>query len=326
VADLKVSGFYTSTIGSFPLDDSVANRKRCMENLLELGIDFPTYPQLLDMGKQFLDDLTKQDCGIVLEKGKYKLEGREIEKDVSPPGLEPFFWTRRYLEERGLKEKTKLKAAITGPFTLASYIETKTGTFPFNTAVSDLELVKQLAHVLSKSCKMLSKEADVISIDEPILGVIVGTRMAFKYQKEDIIEIYNGLRKACGDKFVGTHICGRISPTLAKTLLRTELDFLSHEFYGSPENINVYAPKELKESGKVLSVGCLSSRNSRLESPKEILDVMKKFRKYGDTLIFTPDCGFKNLVVNGSKEKGYEISIKKLRNMVEATKKLRATK
>jgi methionine synthase II (cobalamin-independent) len=326
MADLKVSGINTSTIGSFPLEDSVVNRRRCVEDLLNIGIDLPAYPQLLDIGRQFLNDLSKYNSGVILEEGRYKLKGQEIEQDVSPLGLEPFFWTLRYLEEIGAKEEFKLKVPITGPFTLASYIETETGQFPFNTAVSKLELVRQLARILSKVCKTVAKEASVISIDEPILGVIVGASVPFEYQEEDIYEIYNTLRKSCGPRFVGTHICGRISPRLANTLSRTELDFLSHEFHDTPENIDIYSPEELGESGKILSVGCLSSKNPRLESPKEILGVMEKFRDYGENLIFTPDCGFRLLVVNGSKQIGYKIAIAKLRNMVEALRKFKSAR
>lgn len=325
MANLKISGVYTSTIGSFPLDDSDANRRRCIEDLLDVAVDFPTYPQLIDMSKQFLDDLAKMNCGIILEKGRYKLDTKVLEQDVSPPGLGQFLWALRYLEEKGVRKKVKLKAAMTGPFTLASQVEIKSGTFPFNTAVSSLELVKQFAHILSKSCEKVSEEASVISIDEPILVVLVGARIAFNYQDEDIIEVYNSISKACRDRFVGTHVCGGISPRLAKILLRTEMDFLSHEFHDTPKNIDAYAPKEVKENRKMLSVGCVSSKNPRLESTQEVLSVMKKFRKYGEDLIFTPDCGFKNLIVDGSKEKGYTLSMKKLETMVEAAKIFRGS-
>ena len=323
MVDLQISGVHTSTIGSFPLEDSEENRRRCVEDLLDIGVDFPTYPQLIGMGKQFLDDLAKQDCGIIAENDRYRLAGTKIAEDVPPPGLEPLLWTLRYLKDRGLG--TTVKATITGPFTLASYIETGKGTFPFNTAASDLEIVRQLAHILSATCEAFSARTSIVSIDEPVLEVMVGGRILFGYRDEDIIEIYNGLRRVCGASFVGTHVCGRISPRLAETLLRTDLDFLSHEFHDSPRNIEVYSPENLKESGKILSVGCLSSKKPRVESREEILEVMKRFREYGDDLIFTPDCGFKPLVVDGSREKGYEISTRKLRNMVEAAKKLQET-
>ncbi len=325
VANLKIDGVRTSTIGSFPLEDSVANRKRCIGDLIAIGIDFPVYPQLFDMGKQFLDDLVRQKSGIIVANGKYRLESAKINMDVSPPGLEPLLWALQYLREKGLKEKVALKAAVTGPFTLASYIETKSGAFPSNTALSDLELVGQLAEIVSRSCKEASKEACMVSVDEPILSVIVGARMPFGYREDYIVDTYNHIKAACRDKITGTHICGRLSPKLAGTLLRTELDFLSHEFCDSPNNINLYTPEELAKNGKILSVGCLSSKNPRVESPQEILGTMNKFRKYGETLLFTPDCGFRPLIVEGSREEGYRASAAKLKNMVEAARMFKDT-
>jgi len=318
---LKIKGFYTSTIGSFPLDDSEANRERCIKDLINLGVDFPTYPQLTDMGKQFLDDLVRQGCGVIWKNGKYEMAGKSIGFINKPLGLEPFLWTVKYVRERGLV--FNVKAAITGPFTLASYIEVKAGTAPFNTALSDINLVEEIAQVLSETCRAASRDASIISIDEPILGVIVGAKISFKYAEGDIKRILNSIRDYCGDVITGIHVCGRISPKLASILLGTGMDFLSHEFHDSPENMKVYSPKDLRESGKTLSVGCVSSRNPRVESVEEILELMKMFRDYGDCLIFTPDCGFRNLIVDGSKEKGYEVALLKLRNMVEAAKRFR---
>jgi len=322
VISLKLSGVSTSTIGSFPLDDTISNRKKCLDDLLRIGIDYPAYPQLRNMDEQFLGDLAIQDAGIIAEDGAYKLKAEGIREDASPPGLSPLFWTIKYLEKLGLREKVKLKAPITGPFTLASYIRTGIGVFPFNTAASNLKLVEQIALVVEKCCREASKHAEMISIDEPILGILVGSRVSFGYKEAEIIEIINRLKEACGNRIVGTHICGRISPKLADLLLRTDLDFLSHEFYDTPENARVYSPRRLKESGKILSVGCLSTKNPKIETPDEILGMMMRFREYDDCLIFTPDCGFRKLLTRDlNKEKAYVISVKKLENMVEAARK-----
>jgi len=321
VVDLRLSGILTSTIGSFPLDDTVSNMKKCVNDLLSVGIDFPAYPQLRDMGEQFLRDLAAQDSGIIVEDGAYKLKTKRIKKDVSPSGLGPLLWTVQYLEEIGIRGKVQLKAPITGPFTLASYIQTGIGAFPFNTAASNTELVRQIADIVEKNCEEASRHAEMISIDEPVLSIIVGSRTTFGHREDEIIRIFNRLKEACGNRIVGTHICGRISPRLADLLLRTELDFLSHEFYDTPENMKTYSPKKLRESGKVLSAGCLSSKNPKVETADEILKVMEKFREYGDCLIFTPDCGFRKLLTNLDKNEAYTISMKKLANMVKAAKK-----
>jgi len=323
-SELKVRGIHTATIGSFPLENSVDNRKRCIKDLMSIGIDFPNYPQLVDMGKQFLDDLVSQDCGVINDDGGYMLVKEDIQEPATPPGLELYKWTVDYLKNEGALKKVRLKASITGPFTLASYVKTKSGTFPFNTAIADIEKVGQLSSIISESCRAFAENAYVISIDEPILSVIVGTRLFFKYGEKDIVETYNDLRRCCGERITGSHICGRISPQLAKMLLRTELDFLSHEFHDTPENFNVYNPKELTESEKALSVGCVSSRNPQIETVEEILKIMKRSKEYGADLIFTPDCGFKKLTVEGSSERAYGIATEKLRNMVEAASESKA--
>ncbi|MBS7624293.1 MAG: uroporphyrinogen decarboxylase family protein [Candidatus Bathyarchaeia archaeon] len=319
---MKLRGYYTSTIGSFPLEDTEENRGRCIRDLIALGINFPAYPQLSDMGRQFLDDLVAQNCGIIYENGRYKLADKRISVNVEPPGLKPLLWTVRYLRERGLK--ANIKAAITGPFTLASYIEVGRGTALLGTALSDIRLVEQIAQIVANVCSEASKVSAMISIDEPVLGVIVGVRTAFKYAESDIIRTFDDLKSTCGGKPTGIHVCGRISPRLAEILLKTDLDFLSHEFRDSPENMRVYDPRSLRDHGKILSVGCVSSKNPRVESVNEILEFMMKFKGYGDCLIFTPDCGFRNLIVEGSREKGYDVAIMKLKNMVEAASRLEA--
>ena len=322
---LRLNGVFTSTIGSFPLDDGVQNRKKCLDDLLRIGIDFPAYPQLKDMDEQFIGDLLNQNVGIISENGKYKLKEGLILGDFHPPGLEPLLWTVHYLEELGLRGRVRIKAPVIGPFTLASYIQIGKGVFPLNTAASDLRLVEEFASIIEKCCKEASLHAEIVSIDEPILSVIVGSRIIFRYGDDEIIKILNRLKEACMDRLVGTHICGRISPKLADLLLRTDLDFLSHEFYDTPRNIDVYPPERLRRSGKILSVGCLSTKNPRVEAVDEILAVMRRFRDHGESLIFTPDCGFRRLLTrNLDKEEAYLISVEKLTNMVKAAEKFTA--
>jgi hypothetical protein len=102
VAELQISGIFTSTIGSFTLEDTEANRKRCINDLLAVGLDYPSYPQLSEMGPQFLNDLTKHGSGVQQEKNRYRISGKIIEYNGPPLGLEPFFWATKYLDEKGL--------------------------------------------------------------------------------------------------------------------------------------------------------------------------------------------------------------------------------
>ena len=211
---MRLEGVFTSTIGSFPLDDTFDNRRKCVDDLVSVGIDFPAYPQLADMNRQFLDDLLDQDVGLTFENGEYRLSGEDLKEPRSVPGLDILLWTIQYLEKTGMRRKVRIKAPITGPFTLASCIRKGKGIFPFNTAVSNPRLVRRIADIVMMCCREASRYAEMIAIDEPILSVIVGSRPIFGYE-EDIIRIFNDLREACGERIVGTHICGRISPKLS---------------------------------------------------------------------------------------------------------------
>ncbi|MBS7609602.1 hypothetical protein KEJ19_03400 [Candidatus Bathyarchaeota archaeon] len=315
---------YTSTIGSFPLEDSPENRIRCLRDLLRLGIDLPNYPQLMDMGGQFLEDMASEDTGIVKRDDAFWLIGKELEKPERPPGVEPFLWTKDYLEKEGVKPSLGLKACLTGPFTLASYIKVSESPSLFGTALMKEDIVWGLTEALQETFKVFSQGAQAVSIDEPILSSIVGRRILFGYKADSIMEVLDTLAKVSPNTFTGIHICGRISPLLAESLLATKLDFLSHEFTSIPENFEVYSPQKLADGGKVLAIGCVSTQRAIAENVKEIKDFMIKCLRYGNVLIFTPDCGFRNLMPDGSRHKGYMVAMAKVGNMVKAIREVRS--
>jgi 5-methyltetrahydropteroyltriglutamate--homocysteine methyltransferase len=288
-------GPFTATMGSFPLEDSEENREKVIHDLITLKIDFPNYPQLQDMGSQFLHD---------------------IEQGVHPPGVEPFEWTVQYLQRKKLRGKVRLKACITGPFTLSSYLLTKD---QYHTPLRNQKLA-QFTKLLEETCCRISRDAQLVFIDEPILSLIFGRRqILYGYSEEDVITTYNRLRKSIGEVLVGTHICGRISPLLAQTLLHTDLDILSHEYHDTPQNFNQYQPSDVRKKKKILAMGCVSTKQMTIESVAEIHAFMKKaIAKYGPTVIFTPDCGFGTLFIEESQRASYDIALQKLRNINEA--------
>jgi methionine synthase II (cobalamin-independent) len=271
-----------------------------MDDLLRLGIDFPNYPQLQEMGHQFLKD---------------------IRQGVSPPGVEPVQWTAAYLKHKRPHDRCHLKACLTGPFSLAFYTKTKpTGaTSLLNTALVDHEQVMQYANILSETCRAYARLSKIIFIDEPLLSLLVGQRILLGYSKHDIIHVYNTLRNACGNTIVGTHVCGRISPLLANVLVNTDLNILSHEYYGTPDNFAAYDPDILTTHEKIMALGCVSATDARVESIDEIQKFMKKaVTTYGLPLIFTPDDGFGGLLVNRSQEHGYQVALHKLHHLTQA--------
>ncbi len=293
------NGPFTATMGSFPLEDSEENREKVMQDLIRLKIDFPNYPQLQDMGTQFL---------------------RDIERGVHPPGIEPFEWTLQYLQRNRLLRKVRLKACITGPFTLSSYLLTRD---QYQTPLRDQKLA-QFTTLLEDTCRKIGRNAQLVFIDEPILSLIFGKKqILYGYSKEDVITTFNRLRESIGKVMVGTHICGRISPLLAQTLLHTDLDILSHEYHDTPQNFTQYQPRDVQENDKILAMGCVSTKQMMVESILEIYSFMKKAtEKYGSNLIFTPDCGFGTLFTEESQQASYEIALQKLLHMIKAIDRL----
>lgn len=296
---MLTGGPYTATIGSFPLKDTEENRRKVIQDLIALQIDFPNYPQLQDMGTQFLHD---------------------IEQEIHPPGIEPFEWTVQYLQRIKLIEKVRLKACITGPFTLSSYLLTKE---QYQTPLRNQKLM-EFTSLLEETCRRIGQTAHLAFIDEPILSLIFGRRrILYGYDEEDVISSFNRLREAFGDILVGTHICGRISPLLAQTLLQTDLDILSHEYYDTPKNFNQYQPYDVLQKEKTLAMGCVSTKQMNIESVEEIhAFIQKAIAKYGPNVIFTPDCGFGTLFIEESQRASYEIAIQKLRHLSTAIKTL----
>jgi 5-methyltetrahydropteroyltriglutamate--homocysteine methyltransferase len=289
---MLTGGPYTATMGSFPLEDTEEHRMKVIQDLIALEIDFPNYPQLQDMGTQFLQD---------------------IEQGIHPPGIEPFEWTAQYLQRHKLTEKIRLKACITGPFTLSSYLLTKE---QYQTPLRNQKLI-EFTNLLEETCRRIGQTAHLAFIDEPILSLIFGRRrILYGYKEEDVISTYNRLCESFGNILVGTHICGRISPLLAQTLLHTDLDILSHEYHDTPQNFNQYQPHEVQQNEKTLAMGCVSTKQMAIESVEEIQAFMKTaISKYGRNIIFTPDCGFGTLFIEESKRASYKIAIKKLQNL-----------
>jgi len=42
---MEKEGLFTTVVGSFPLEDTEENMKRAFEDEINIGIDYPCYPQ-----------------------------------------------------------------------------------------------------------------------------------------------------------------------------------------------------------------------------------------------------------------------------------------
>lgn len=317
---------YTSCVGSFPLEFNRRSVEMIAEDMYSIGLTYPSYPQLRDFIDMFLGPLTSQ--GFIYKSGfryvfspKSKIE--DLEKADMPIPSEAL-WFIDYVRTRGLNF-TGLRAPVTGVFTLASQIYRIGNSHSLkDSMVNDLTFLEVLASVISTLIRKLEDIGySLIVIDEPILSIAYGSGVSLiKHSDEDILRIFGRLKP---HKSVwGIHVCGRISPTLFRLLLKSDFTLLDHEFKDNPENFKSLKPEELKKADKLLSVGCISSRNAKLEDVEEVLNVLNKaVNLYGDCVYMAkPDCGFRGLKGVLPEYEAYKISIMKLKTIVDAVKKL----
>jgi len=322
----------TADVGSLPvLDDFYgdrANVDRATVDKLSLGLDYPCYPQLpgsrsdpMNMGLQFLVPLSKVEPRIQIRGEEAELLSDEISPPSDPIGVERAEYFVAFLRGRGLISKVKgVKACVTGPFTLASYLNRKS---LMTCGASKLGVVKALAQALSRSCRRLSDLGfDIVNIDEPFLSVMLGRKALFNDDEGFVVEMLNLLTSGISG-VSAVHVCGTVTPLVRKALLECEADVIDHEFAGSPANLHAYTRDDLEGSEKFLAYGCISSVRPQVETVDEISDSLRSaLEKFGPRIIVKPDCGFAGMMgIPGA----YQLVLKKLENMVKAAHRVAAT-
>ena len=319
--------FATADVGSLPiLDDFNGDRTNfdgAILDKLSVGLDYPCCPQLqgspsdpMNMGLQFLIPLSKLEPRVQIRGEEVSLLSDEIKPPSEPIGVEQAEYYLTFLREHELLSRVKgLKACVTGPFTLASYLNRKN---LMTCGASKPGVVKALAEALSLSCKRLSELGfDLVNVDEPFLSVMLGRRVLFNYDEKFVIEMLDTVMGEISG-FSATHICGTITPLVKKVLLNSKVNIVDHEFAGSPSNLHAYTKDDLERSGKFLAYGCVSSVKPQVETVEEISASLRKaVEMFGPRIIVKPDCGFGGMHgIPGA----YEVVFKKLKNMVKAAR------
>ncbi len=337
----KVDGLFTTVVGSWPLSNTTDNMLRVFNDIIDIGIDYPCYPQLISMISQFLSPLAKTITQLKEIYKKFYLFG-DFENPKHNVATEYGELMIKFLKEHPhLNELIKgTKACLTGPFTLAFEIILKEDLrkgftrfiFKEPRAIMVDWIIDKLAEIMKQiGAAYNDMGINIISMDEPILGLLVGRKPLF--HKEDFyIKTIN--KAISGIKSLSSvHVCGKISPKLRDILLNTEVNILDHEFRTNEENFNIFEKKHFQDTGKLLAMGTVESKfaplhNKRISEYIEDIEFLKKFIKKGidqygsENLIIKPDCGFFELRSFGEKD-GYEIAIKKVKNMVLALKELK---
>jgi len=315
----------TSHVGSFPLNPGPGVVGRVLRDLREVGLDAPPYPQLRSFIEIYVEPLVK--AGVAKDTGGfYTAEPRAL-LEFKPP--DPFIPEAveaiRVVREEGLGFKW-LRAPVTGPLTLASriYLAGEPAGGLEHTVLRDKELVMQVLtpYVAGFARYLEGLGYNIVFIDEPVLGVIVGARrILLGYTVEDLREIYGELFKGLRSER-GIHVCGRIPRSLFGILASIdELDILNFEFHDSPENIDVVDGSLLEKNDKVLAPGVASSKKLTVESTDEILGLLSRVhsKAMGRIDLVSADCGFGGLKeAGGNSGTAYNVGLAKLRNIVKA--------
>jgi len=335
-------GLFTTIVGSWPLSNKPENMVKVFSDLIELGIDFPCYPQLISMISQFLSPLAKIVDQIEEENDKFYLSN-DFKIPKNPIALEYGKFINEYFNERRyLREKIRgTKACLTGPLTLASEIllkgevaqGIKPRVFSEPRGIMVDWVVEKLAEVMKQVGKAYNDMGiDIISMDEPLLGVLVGRKPLF-HSEEFIVEILNKSISEISN-LSSIHVCGRISPKLRDILLQTDVKILDHEFTTNEKNFEIFQKEHFEDTDKFLALGTVKTlfgpeKGNSINDYVEKIDFLEAYIKkaidqYGkENLIIKPDCGFLPLKDTFGEKNGYEISISKVRNMVKALNRIK---
>ncbi|HDZ17591.1 MAG TPA: hypothetical protein ENH75_04840 [archaeon] len=331
---------FTTVVGSWPLSNTNENMVKIFNDLINVGIDYPCYPQLVSMINQFLSPFSKSIVQLEEVENKFFLY-EDFKIPETPLAMQYGEFISTFLKEHPqLKEKIKgTKACLTGPFTLTFDVLLKQNLaknlkpiiFKEPRAVMVDWLVDKFAEMMKQiGAAYNDLGIDIISMDETILGLLVGRKPLF-HSEDFFIKTIN--KAVSGIKNLSSiHVCGVISPKLRDILLNTNVNIIDLEFSANEDNFSVFEKKHLLESDKLLAMGTIKSNfppesNKQLDDYIEDVDFLKKFIQRGidsygsENLIIKPDCGFLPLKAFGDKE-GYEIAIRKVKNMVIALKEL----
>jgi methionine synthase II (cobalamin-independent) len=325
----------TNLIGSYPLADSASNFRRAIDDQVEIGLDFVSYPQLADMNLMFLEPL--EDDNTLRREGDRFMVSPDFDPRV---GKEIRRWAedaREILRRKGL---FRLKSCVTGPFTLASSLRMEGAPAkPFPRGYVEMLseepwILEKLTTYVRRICARYSAVSSMVSVDEPYLSVLVGRRnslfelaMSRSQARDLVIETLE--RTLAGVSTIpASHVCGGISRQLAEMLLELDVSVISHEFSATTDNLDSYSQRDLESSTKVLSVGVVATSPTEekegVESQAGVVRRMEEaIHRYGvGNVIFSPDCGFRPLGELLGEENGYGLALEKIRRMVGARKDL----
>jgi methionine synthase II (cobalamin-independent) len=308
------------------------NMRRALSDQVGAGVNFPCYGQLLDMNLMFLEPLAKEGCGIEIVGEEARVTG-PLRIPKKPVALELLRFAQDYVKENPSESVEGIKVPITGPLTLASV----TKVSEKHTALEHPDFILGFSDIVAQIAKWYDEAgAGLITIDEPCLGYAGWIGI----ERDLIIEAVNKPLQSIKNALSSIHVCGDISG-IAGTLIQSEAQVLDHSFKDSPANLGAYSKAVLEKADKMIGFGCVSPTpdpkllleikdgkrpwTDAVESPEEIEKlILKGGKRFGlERLMILPDCGFQGMRDYFEGDTGQRIAAQKLRNMVEAARRIR---
>lgn len=283
----------TTVIGSYPFKYDQLGKDailRSVQDQLEAGIDLVSDGQTrFDMIEYFARNIEG-----------YTFDARSYIRGKIGKGMPDLLLS----DLEAARELTPhVKGIITGPVTLVFSSRMK-GVYG---GYRDENVYLDTARALLDIARALEQQgAEWIQIDEPYLSVGAPMEIAGKA----IESIAVNLKVP-----VALHVCGKVVPVIEKLADLKGVTLLSHGFMGE-DNLSVLHNEKLISSDKCLGLGCIDTKNPRIEDVGEIRDLIKTAldKLPQDRLVIHPDCGLRSL--------DRETALSKLKNMVAAARNL----
>lgn len=322
----------TTVVGSFPLQHSLDNMRRAFTDQIEAGVNFPCYGQLLDMNLMFLEPLAKEKCGIEMIGGEAWITS-SLEVPKRPITLEFLEFAQDYIKKNPSEEVDGIKIPITGPITLSSVAKVSEK----HHAIEYPDFILDFSNIVVELAKWYDKAgAGLIMIDEPSLGYAVWLGI----EPDVLIEAINKPIKAIKSALPSVHVCGDVS-TVTDILIQSKALILDHGFKDFSANLKSYSKDILEKADKMIGFGCVSStpdpqllldiragKAQWAEAVESVDDIEKLIleggRRFGlERLLIDPDCGFGGMREYFKDDTGQRIATEKLKNMVEAVRRVK---
>jgi len=278
----------TTVIGSYPLSYDKLGKDAIVKSVkdqLDAGIQLVSDGQTrYDMVEYFARAIegyaydTKSHINGKIGKGNPEtfLEDLEIAKAMTP----------------------HIKGILTGPTTLVFSSSIK----GYYTGYRDEKVYLDTAEALLSIARALERNGvEWIQIDEPFLSV--GAPMGIAQKAVESIATNLNVP-------VSLHVCGRVSQIFKELLQWEGIKMLSHAFMGD-DNMEILSSKEFRASDKMLGLGCIDTKSSKIEEVEDIENLIKIALENipKDRIAVHPDCGLQLLPREVAFEKMKRLAI-----------------